>query len=24
MLRRGFESNLIYDKVREMENGKTD
>jgi regulatory protein len=22
MLRRGFESNLIYDKVRELENGK--
>jgi regulatory protein len=24
MLRRGFESNLIYDKVRELENGNTD
>lgn len=24
LLRRGFESDLIYDKVRELENGKTD
>jgi regulatory protein len=24
MLRRGFESNLIYDKVRELEHGNTD
>lgn len=24
MLRRGFESNLVYDKVRELENGNTD
>jgi regulatory protein len=24
MLRRGFESNLIYNKVKELENGKTD
>lgn len=24
MLRRGFESNLIYDKVKELENGNTD